>query len=101
MLVEDLECERLERRVDGRDLGEDVDAVAVLLDHPLDAADLALDSVQAFDQSVLVFAVAVDMGLARRGVADLGHVVAPWLVSRALRKRLRRRLFETTNRLEA
>src|SRR5882724_236568 len=33
----------VQRRLDGRDLLQDVDAVAVLLDHPLDAADLPLD----------------------------------------------------------
>src|SRR5207244_7897314 len=46
VLVEDPEGERFEGGVDGGDLGEDVDAVAVLLDHPLDAADLAFDAVE-------------------------------------------------------
>ena len=36
-----------------RDLGQHVDAVAVLLDHPLDAAHLALDAPQALDELVL------------------------------------------------
>src|SRR5436190_1379015 len=35
------------------DLGEDVDAVAVLLDHPLDAADLAFDAPQPVEELVL------------------------------------------------
>src|SRR6266511_133257 len=59
VLVEDLEGERLECGVDGRDLGEDVDAVAVLLDHPFDPADLSLDAVEALDECVLVFRVSV------------------------------------------
>ena len=54
-----LKRERLERGVDGRDLREDVDAVAVVLDHPLDPAHLALDPVQALDERVLVLRVAV------------------------------------------
>ena len=49
----------LERRRDGRDLGQDVDAVAVVLDHPLDPAHLPLDPVQALDERVLVLGVAV------------------------------------------
>ena len=36
-----------ERGLDGRDLGQDVDAVGVLVDHPLEAADLALDAAEA------------------------------------------------------
>src|SRR5207247_6394765 len=83
VLVEDLERERLERRIHSRDLGEDVDAVAVVLDHPLDPADLSFDPVQALDERALVFRVPVGLLL-----ADLGHVVSPWLVSRALVKRL-------------
>src|SRR5262245_42714960 len=92
VLVEDLERERLERGVHGRDLGEDVDAVAVVLDHPLDPPHLALDPVQALDEGILVLAVPVLM------LGDLAHVATP---SRALRNRRRRRLLVTTNRLEA
>ena len=95
VLVEDLERERLERRVDGGDLGEDVDAVAVVLDHPLDAAHLAFDAVQALDERVLVLRVAVDVGL---GLGGLAHDFTP---SRWLLKRLRRKELVTTNRLEA
>src|SRR5947209_6421620 len=40
--VEDLEGERVERGRDRADLGEDVDAVAIFVNHPLDAAHLAL-----------------------------------------------------------
>src|SRR6185503_18596286 len=69
-------------------LGQDVDAVAVVLDHALDAADLALDAVQPLDERLLVLRVAVLVLLA------LAH-------ARALRKRRRRRLFVTTKRLDA
>ena len=39
---------------DRRDLGQDVDAVAILLDHPLDAAHLPLDAREALLQLVLL-----------------------------------------------
>ena len=52
------ERDLVERGLDRGDLGEDVDAVAVLVDHPLDAADLSLDAAQALGELVL-----------RRGVA--------------------------------
>ena len=64
--VEELEGERLERRVHGRDLGQDVDAVPIVLHHPLDPAHLALDAVEAVDEGPLVLAVAV-----------FGHAIAP------------------------
>src|SRR5207244_5755368 len=63
--VEDLERERFERGVGRRDLREDVDAVAVVVDHPLDAADLALDAVQALDERLLVLRVSVAHGNSR------------------------------------
>src|SRR6266540_3716374 len=44
VLAEQLHRERLQRPGGGGDLGEDVDAVLVLLDHPLQPADLALDA---------------------------------------------------------
>ena len=44
--VEQPERDLVEGGLDRRDLGEDVDAVAVLLDHALDAAHLALDAPQ-------------------------------------------------------
>ena len=44
--VEHLDGDLLERGLDGGDLGEDVDAVGVLVDHPLQTADLALDPAQ-------------------------------------------------------
>src|SRR3984957_16036954 len=42
VLLEQTEGDRLERLGGRRDLREDVDAVLVLLDHPLQAPDLAL-----------------------------------------------------------
>ncbi len=86
MAVEDQEREAVERGRDGADLREDVDAVAVVVDHLLDAADLALDAVEALRQRLLVRVVAVR------------HWNAP---SRWLRKRRSRRLLLTTKRLEA
>ena len=56
VVVEDPEGEALERRVHRGDLREDVDAVAILLDHPLDPAHLALDAVEPADERVLVCA---------------------------------------------
>jgi hypothetical protein len=44
--------------VDRRDLGEDVDAVGVLVDQPLQPADLALDPAQTQLQLVLVRRIA-------------------------------------------
>ena len=54
VLVEEADGDGLERLGDGADLGEDVDAVRVLLDHALDAADLALDAVEPLGVVVLV-----------------------------------------------
>src|SRR4029079_8950416 len=86
VVVEDLQRERLERRVHRRDLREHVDAVTVVLDHALDAAHLALDAMQPVDESGLVLRE-----------AGLGHDVTS---ARTLRKRRSRRLLPTTNRLE-
>ena len=45
--------------VDRADLRQHVDAVGVLLDHPLQPADLTLDATEPLDVGVLVRAVAV------------------------------------------
>ena len=106
MVAEDLQSKRVERRRDRAHLGEDVDAVALLLDHALDPPDLPLDPVQAIDERLLLADVAVG------GVLDLTHVGAPCSSglrvsvpatlpsSRRLEKRRSLRLFETTKRLE-
>ena len=88
VILEELHRDALQRGRHGGDLREDVDAVALVLDHPLDAPHLTLDAVQALDQRVLLRDVAV------------GHAVSPSVASRRLRKRRSRRLLVTTNRLE-
>src|SRR3954452_23422033 len=62
VVVEEAERDLVERRLDGGDLGQDVDAVAVVLDHPLHAAHLPLDAPQALEQLVLGRAVAARSG---------------------------------------
>ncbi len=47
MLIEEAKGDFVQSGLDGRDLGEDVDAVAILVDHLLDAADLTLDALEA------------------------------------------------------
>ena len=86
VVVEELERDALERGLHGGDLREDVDAVAILLDHPLDPAHLALDPVQPLDERLLVLRVAV-----RHVDRDLPR--SSW-------KRRSRRLFVTTKTLE-
>src|SRR6185312_7776932 len=83
MVVEDLERDALERRRGGRDLREDVDAVALVLDHPLDAAHLPFDAVEPLDERFLLF-----------------HVSVCHVPSLGLEKRRSRRLFVTTKTLE-
>src|SRR3954464_42643 len=53
VLVEQAERHLVQRRLHGGDLGEDVDAVAVVGDHALDPADLALDAAKALEELVL------------------------------------------------
>src|SRR5215210_6324126 len=86
MALEDLKREALEGGCRGGDLREDVDAVTLVVNHPLDSAHLALDPVQALDERLLVRHVSV----------RLAHE----LTSLGLEKRRRRRLFVTTNTLE-
>src|SRR5438034_272332 len=87
VLVEDLEGEALERCRDGRDLRQDVDAVAVVLDHPLDSAHLALDPMEPLDERLFVGSVAIG-------------VRAHASPSRGLWNRRKRRLLVTTKTLE-
>ena len=61
VVVEQAERDLVERGLDRADLGEHVDAVAVVLDHALDAADLALDAPQALEELVLGGGVAVGL----------------------------------------
>jgi hypothetical protein len=53
VIVEQPERDLVERSARGSDLGQHVDAVAVVLDHRLDAPDLTLDPSQPCDQLVL------------------------------------------------
>jgi len=59
VVVEDLERKALERGVDRLDLREDVDAVAIVFNHSFDPPHLALDTMQALDQRLLVLGIAV------------------------------------------
>ena len=65
-LVEGIEC-----RLDGADLCEDIDAVAVLLDHLADAADLALNAPQARDKAFVLLAVLVTVFMFDAAAAGL------------------------------
>jgi len=59
VILEDQDADRVEGRSQGSGLLEDVHAVLFALDHPSDAADLALDPAQAADEGGLVLGVAV------------------------------------------
>ena len=58
VLFEHLQRDGLERGADGAELRQDVDAVAVVLDHARDAAHLALDAREALQELLLVRRVA-------------------------------------------
>jgi hypothetical protein len=62
VVLEHLQRDRLERGVDRAELREDVDAVAVVLDHARDPAHLALDAGEALQELLLVRRVAVRLG---------------------------------------
>src|SRR2546423_13447068 len=57
VVVEQLERHRLESPVDRRDLAQDVDAVPLLLDHPLKTPDLTFDAAEPVLDGHLVVAV--------------------------------------------
>src|SRR5690606_25927252 len=59
MLLQQLQRERLQGLGGGGHLGEYVDAVDVLVHHPLQSADLALDTAQAFEVFLLLLVIAV------------------------------------------
>src|SRR5690606_28834328 len=54
VVVKQLQRDGFEGLRRGRDLGEDVDAVDVFVDHPLNAAHLAFCPAQALEQFVLI-----------------------------------------------
>src|SRR5690625_1486414 len=66
VVVKQPECHTLERIGQGADLGEDVDAVLLLVDHAVDAAGLALDAFKPGEVAVFVGDVAVVAALAVR-----------------------------------
>src|SRR3546814_7862658 len=66
VLVEEPDGDGLEGFGDGADLGEDVDAVGVFVDHATDAADLAFDAVEALGVVVLGDGVAAGGGFGHR-----------------------------------
>src|SRR3954454_22473649 len=78
VLVEQAQGDGLECLRHRRDLGEDVDAVLLLLDHPLQAAGLPLDATQPLE--VVVLALVGDVGVL---VVDHGSILSPhWVLSK-------------------
>lgn len=69
VIVEQAEGDIFECPGDCGDLSEDVDAVAVLVDHPIDAADLAFEAPQTIAVLRLIADVPVD---GRVAVASCG-----------------------------
>src|SRR4051794_12527115 len=59
VVLEQSHGDGVQRALGGGDLGEDVDAIRVLVDHPLKAADLPLYPAQPPEQGLLVTGVAV------------------------------------------
>jgi len=55
MIAEDFLFGTAQRGAHGGNLGDDIDAVAVLLDHADNAADLALNAVQSFQDRDFCF----------------------------------------------
>src|SRR5205807_7721611 len=93
--VEELQGDGLECPGGGRDLGQHVDAVGVLVDHALQAAHLTLDSAQPLEHRVLVVAVAGSTGRSHvptippYGMSPIWNLRASALRSAGLRHLLR------------
>src|SRR3954447_4958327 len=83
VLVEQPEGDLVQRGLHGADLGQDVDAVAVGLDHALDAAHLALDAPQALEELVLGGAVPARGG----GLGHTGRIPPRGTAGQASRRR--------------
>ncbi len=66
VVVEQPERDLVESGLGGADLGQDVDAIAVVLHHALDSADLALDPAQSREE--LISGGAVSAGRWRHGI---------------------------------
>ena len=56
--VQQTEGDLVERRLNGGDLGDHIDAVAIVFDHSLDASHLTFDPLQAVEELVFRSAVA-------------------------------------------
>src|SRR4051794_20636518 len=69
VVVEQPQRDLVERGLDRGDLGQHIDAVAVLVDHALDAADLTLDAAQALEELVLGGGVAARLGAGGHAVS--------------------------------
>lgn len=60
VIAEDLLLDPAERRPDRGNLSDDIDAVAIRLDHAGDAADLTADTVEALEHRSFDFVVHID-----------------------------------------
>src|SRR5699024_3277387 len=91
MIVEQAERDVAVGGVHGTDLGEDVDAVLVLVHHAVDSPDLSLDALETglvallvLDVAVLVAASAAPAGFGfrggDRGIGDGGGRIHEWLL---------------------
>ena len=58
MLVEQRQCHRLQSLGCGRDLREDVNAIGIVFDHPLETTHLAFDTPEAVQVRLLVAYIA-------------------------------------------
>src|SRR5680860_598491 len=74
VLLEQAQCHGLQRLRHRRDLGEDVDAVLLVVHHPLQPTRLALDPAQALEVVVLAVDVAVARADGCFGGLRGGHV---------------------------
>src|SRR3954447_13186279 len=74
VLIEQPQSHRLQRLRHRRDLGEDVDAVLLVLDHPLQAAGLPLDAAQPLE--VVVLALGRDVAVLMGGPRSLSPAFA-------------------------
>src|SRR5699024_10481079 len=70
MVVQQAEGDVAQGRVRGTDLGEDVDAVLLLVDHPVNPADLALDALEPGLEAFLL----LDVAVVRVGVVGVDRV---------------------------
>src|SRR5580693_5736398 len=72
MIAQDFLLGAPQRRAHGRDLRDDVDAIAVVLDHAAEAADLALDAFEPLESGRLDIA-AHGLYVPPGGICFKGH----------------------------